>query len=96
MMADLRYRLRALLRGAAMDRELDDELRFHLERAAQKHVEAGVPAAEALRRARVEFGGEEQIREATRSMRGLGALDVIHQDVRYAVSRQRMSPAAAP
>jgi hypothetical protein len=82
--SDLKYRVRALFRRELMDRELGDELRFHLEREAEKHERAGLPRAVAARRARVEFGGEEQIAEATRSVRGIAALEAVLQDVRYA------------
>ena len=42
MLADLRYRLRALFRRDAMERELADELGFHLEREIEKHMRAGL------------------------------------------------------
>jgi putative ABC transport system permease protein len=92
MLAELRYRLRAVFRRASMDREMDDELAFHLERSIRKHVAAGVPRGEAERRARVELGGLEQVREATRSVRGVGAVDVIGQDLRYAWRSLRARP----
>lgn len=46
----LRYRLHALFRRGAMERELSDELRFHLEHQIEKHLRAGVSPAEAVRR----------------------------------------------
>ena len=49
--ADLKYRLRALFRRGAMERELAEELRFHLEREAEKYQRAGASPEEALRRA---------------------------------------------
>lgn len=84
MWSDLKYRLRALLRRGAMDRELADELRFHLEREIEKHMGAGLTRAAAERRARLEFGGVEQITEQTRAVRGVARLDAVLQDVRYA------------
>jgi putative ABC transport system permease protein len=92
VIADLRYRLRALFRGGAMDRELADELRFHVDRATQQYVEAGMRPGEARRRAQLEFGGVEQVRETTRSVRGIGVLDVLAQDVRYAWRSLRARP----
>lgn len=47
MLHDLRYRLRALFLRASADRDLDDELRFHLDREVDKLRRAGLP----LRRA---------------------------------------------
>ena len=52
MLNDLRYRLRALFKRDAMDRELDDELRFHLEKETAKLVSAGMSPDEARRQAR--------------------------------------------
>ena len=56
--------LRALLRPAAKDREMDAEIRFHLEMQASQHEAAGASPDEARRRARMEFGGVERFREA--------------------------------
>jgi predicted permease len=83
MLADLRYRLRALFRRDAMERELADELGFHVELEIEKHMRAGLSRAAAERRARIEFGGVEQIREDTRAVRGVARLDALLQDVRY-------------
>ena len=44
MLDDLRYRFRALFRRAAVERELDDELRFHLEQHAAMEARAGADA----------------------------------------------------
>lgn len=84
MLNDLKYRVRALVRRGAMDRELDEELAFHIEQAVQHHVREGLPRREAERLARIEFGGVEQIREDTRSTRGVTLLYALLQDVRYA------------
>ncbi|HEX2167834.1 MAG TPA: ADOP family duplicated permease [Longimicrobiales bacterium] len=83
MLSDLKYRLRALFRRSAMERDLEDELRFHLEREVEKHMRAGFTRSEAERRARIEFGGLEQIREETRAVRGVARLEALLQDVRY-------------
>ena len=85
MLTDLRYRLRALFNRDSMDRELDDELRFHLEKETAKLVNAGMAPDEARRHARAAFGGVERIKEDTRDARGLAALETFGQDVRYAV-----------
>jgi macrolide transport system ATP-binding/permease protein len=44
----------ANLRRSRMESEMDAELRFHLEARAEDLVRSGVPAAEAMRRARIE------------------------------------------
>ena len=63
MLSDLLYRIRALLRRRTVDRELADELHFHLEHQTEKHVAAGMSPAEAARRARLDFGGLTQVTE---------------------------------
>jgi putative ABC transport system permease protein len=81
---DLRYRLRALFRRDSMDRELDAELRFHVEKEVEKHVHAGMTPDEARRKARATFGAMEGIKDDTRDARGLVALEALAQDIRYA------------
>src|SRR5256885_17199384 len=82
--SDLRYRLRALVRRNEMERELDAELEFHLEREAAKFQQSGMSADDALRRARLAFGGVERAKEESRHGRGTVLLETIVQDLRYA------------
>ncbi|MGH7677658.1 MAG: ADOP family duplicated permease, partial [Gemmatimonadaceae bacterium] len=84
MFADLRFRLRALLRRDVLERELDDELRFHLERETDKLMRAGFTRAEAERRARISFGGLDRIKDDSRDARGVDVIESIQQDLRYA------------
>ncbi len=93
--SDLRYRLRALARRGAVERELDQELQFHLEQEAGKYRREGVPAEEAMRRARVAFGSVEAVKETSRDGRGLALLDTIRQDLRYAIRSLRRTPGFA-
>ncbi len=78
----VRYRMRALFDRDALDRELDEELRFHLEREAERHEHAGLSREDALRRAEAEFGRLDSIKEASRRARGTVALDSMFQDLR--------------
>ena len=64
MLGDLLFRLRALVRRKAVEGEMDEELRFHVERQVEKYVASGLARAEALRRARIEFGGMEASRSS--------------------------------
>ena len=87
--SDLRYRLRALFRRAAVERELDTELRFHLEQEAEKYRHAGLSPNDALRRARLAFGGIEQAKEQSRDARGTARLETLVTDLRYAMRSLR-------
>lgn len=90
--SDIRYRLRALFRRGAVERELDDELQFHLAQETEKHIRAGDAPDEARRKARAAFGGVERIKDDARDARGLALLETISQDLRYAVRGLRATP----
>src|SRR5262245_10039722 len=94
MLNDLRYRLRALFRPRIVERELDQELRFHLDRqiAQEMQAEPGLSRDEAERRARLLFGGLDQLKEASRDGRGISPLEILGRDLRYAVRLLAKSP----
>jgi putative ABC transport system permease protein len=56
----IRSLLRAIVRRSQMENEMDAEVRFHIEEFAEDLIRTGVPREEALRKARIEFGGVEQ------------------------------------
>src|SRR6185369_937678 len=95
MWSDLRYRLRALFRRDAMERELDRELQFHLDQQIATEMRAGLPRAEAERRARLQFGGIDQLKETDRDGRGISPLEILARDLRYAVRLLAKSPGFA-
>ena len=84
LLPELRFRLRALFGRRDMERDLDAELRFHLERETEKLVAQGYRRDEAERRARLSFGGLERIKDDTRDARGVALLETFLQDLRYA------------
>lgn len=92
LLSELRYRLSALFRRRTLERDLDDELRFHLEQEADKLRHEGVGAAEAMRRARLALGGVEATKEADRDARGVAALEQLARDARYALRAVRRNP----
>jgi len=83
MLSDLRYRLRSLFQRHAMESEMDEELRAHLDRQVEKGMQAGLTREEARRRARIEFGGHEQLKEECRDARGVSLIETLVQDIRY-------------
>ena len=95
VLSDLRFRWRALFRRAEVERELDEELRFHLEREATKLERRGLDSAAALRQARLEFGGVDRVKEETRDARGVRVLETMLRDLRYAFRGLRAHPGFA-
>jgi putative ABC transport system permease protein len=95
MLKRYRQRLRALLRRGDVERELDEELRFHLELETEKNRGLGMDTAEARRRARVAFGGVERFKEEHRDGRGTRWLEDAVGDVRFALRTLRRAPALA-
>jgi predicted permease len=84
--------LRTTLRRSQMDSEMDAELRFHLEAYAEDLMRGGIPRQEALRRARLEFGGVDKTKEECREARGVHLFETLIRDVRYSARALRKSP----
>lgn len=84
VLRDAWERLRALLLRDRLDAELDEELRFHLEREAEEGVRRGLSPQAARRAARLALD-LEATREATRDARGIGPLERLAADVRFAL-----------
>src|SRR5262245_62272535 len=82
-------------RRRAVGEELDDELAFHLEQLVNRHVVAGLSYDEAVRRARLELGGFDQVKEAHKDARGGRLLDDLGNDLRYALRQIKRSPGFA-
>ena len=93
MLNQLRYALAALLGRNDLDRELDEEIAFHVALETQQNVERGMSPAEARRRALVAFGGAEQLKEAHRDARGTRWLEELLADLRFAARSLRRNMA---
>ena len=71
----LLLRVRFLLRRGTVERKLDEEFRFHLDRQIEENLGLGYSPAEARRRALVEFGGVDRLKEQVRDGRGTRLLE---------------------
>ena len=71
MRARVRSMLEALFQRSRLEQRMDAELRAHIEASTDDLIRSGVSRAEAERRARVEFGGTEAVKEQCREARGL-------------------------
>ena len=88
----LRSWLGAILWHSRIDAEMDAELRFHQEAYAEDLVRRGVPRPEAMRRARLEFGGLDKTKEECREARGTHFVETLAQDIHYGLRTLRKSP----
>jgi putative ABC transport system permease protein len=88
----LRSWLRMIVQRSRMEREMDAELRFHMEAYAEDLVRSGVPRQEALRRARLEFGGIENAKEECREALGVHFAETLLQDLRYGLRTMLHAP----
>ncbi|HSK10914.1 MAG TPA: ABC transporter permease, partial [Vicinamibacterales bacterium] len=91
-MRGLWRRLAATFFPGRADRELDEELRFHLQMQAEDHERAGLSRADALLAARRDFGGVEQVKQDYRERRGIVLLDTLALDLRHALRGLARSP----
>jgi len=78
----LGLRLVSIARGGAADRDLDDELRDHVERLTAANLARGMTPAEARRAALLAMDGVEQQKERCRDARGIQTIDELRTDLR--------------
>ena len=89
----LRLRLRSLLWRRRVEEDLDEELRYHVDRLIEENVATGMSADEARHAALRAMGGVEQQKEQCRDARGLAWLDDLVWDIRFALRTLRKAPA---
>jgi predicted permease len=92
MKSQLRSYLNSLFTRTKVESSIEAELCFHIELRAEDLERTGLPPAEALRRARIEFGSLETHKADIRQSLGLRLLDELRADLRYAVRMLRRSP----
>ncbi len=91
----LRSRILSIVRRERLRGELDAEIRFHLEMRTAQLVQSGTSPGEARRRALVEFGGVERVKDESGDSRGLPRLESLTQDLRYGWRMVQKSPGSA-
>jgi len=92
---DLFLRIRALTAPHRVERELHEELTFHIERETQKHIAAGLSPVHARTRALARFGAVPLAADQCRDARGTGVVDDVARDILYALRTFRRAPLAA-
>jgi predicted permease len=81
--SQLRLRLFSLLRRGRYEREMEEEMRFHLEMQIEQNLSSGMAAEEAPYAARRQFGNQTWLKEASREMWSLNSIETLIQDLRY-------------
>ncbi len=88
----LSHRFRSLFRKGAVDMQLNDELKFHLDREIQEGIAAGMSPAEARRAAMLAFGGLESVREECKDMRKINWISNFVRDTAFGMRMLRKNP----
>jgi putative ABC transport system permease protein len=91
----IRLRLRSLFRRRHVERELDDELRYHLDQLIAENIANGARPEEAGRLALLTMGGITQFQEECRDMRRVNFIDDLLRDLRYSGRSLRRNPGFA-
>src|SRR5260221_5116755 len=92
VVASLRSVVSALFHRSRIDKEMEEELRAHIQDRANDLERSGVPRAEAGRRAWLEFGGYQKFKEECREAQGTHFLETLIQDLRFGLRMLRKSP----
>jgi predicted permease len=85
-------RVLGMFRRSSLERDLDDELRTHLEMLVEENIRRGMSPVEARNAARRSFGGVDQTVEACRDQRGFMFFDSLLRDIRYGGRMLRKNP----
>ncbi len=95
LLRKIRLWLCALFRKQKLDRDMDEEMRAHLELRTQANIEAGMSPEEARYAALRSFGGMAQVKEGCRDLRGVGWIDTFWRDIRFSLRMLQKNPGFA-
>jgi putative ABC transport system permease protein len=93
LLSTLRSLAESVFHRRAVERDMDEELRSHIQHRAADLERSGILRTEAERRARIEFGGYEHFKEECRESLGVHLLETLIQDLRFSLRVLRKSPA---
>src|SRR5215470_15626969 len=85
-------RLLSLLRRRRHEREMEEEMRFHLEMQTEQNLASGMAAEDARYAAQRQFGNQTWLKEASREMWRLNSIETLIQDLRYGVRMLLKNP----
>ncbi|MGA8028488.1 MAG: ABC transporter permease, partial [Bryobacteraceae bacterium] len=85
MIQRILFALRACFKRRAVEEELGEELRFHLDQHIEQYMRSGMSRQAAAREAALAFGGVEQFKEECRDVRGVRLVEALLQNARYGV-----------
>ena len=81
-------RIRAIVVRDAIERDMNDEMRLHINLLAEEYERAGMPIEDAKRAARLRFGNVAHVQERSRDIRGAGLLEDLRRDLQYGVQKK--------
>src|SRR5262249_23128188 len=85
-------RLLSLVRRRRYEREMEEEMRFHLEMQIEQNLSSGMAAEEAHYSARRQFGNQTWLKEASREMWSLNSIETLIQDLRFGARMLAKNP----